>query len=165
MFKLRFFSFFALVFFTISCSNSGYHSIEDVAHSLGVNGELKVLFSTKVNQGEIALIEREIFKDIAVIFLEKAGKKYTKGAVGGYLSQDMNDSDWHYSSGEIAGKSYSVYYGSLNEKTSGKVLVTFNTLEIEKEATITNASLSTIWFVIFDERTEDHNIRVDIFGD
>lgn len=140
----------------VSCSNNPKDAIDE-KH---VQDDFSILGKISIEDGNIALFERVTHKDIGVAFLNKSMQKKAT-TIGGFLPQSYEDPnwDWHYSASELGGKHYSVYYGVLNEQSTGKVVIKFEN-GITKEATIFQASRSRIWIVIFNEKVEVKELEV-----
>ncbi|MNJ55793.1 hypothetical protein D3C77_513110 [compost metagenome] len=81
--------------------------------------------------------------------------------IGGYLTQNYKSLnwDWHYSGSVLGENHYSIYYGVLNKQPKGKVFIRFGN-GLKQEASIMQASKSTIWVVIFNERVEVNEVEV-----
>ncbi|MBU5440531.1 hypothetical protein [Paenibacillus sp. MSJ-34] len=153
-----------LLIISTSCSGPAYKSIEEAISYYESSDNFAVFHTAEVTHGEIAFYERFTQQDIAVAFISMNGRTYNIYGIGGYLSQDDEAPEWHYSSREIANKAYSIYFGRLPERPAEKMSIRFNKLGVVKEASLTQASSSFVWFVVFDERTEDLDISV-LFGE
>lgn len=149
--KIKVFNLFLLsiLFLSItSCSGAK----EDTLNEKLIQDNFTILKRIEIENGYVIFFERSTYKDIGVALMSNSNNN-EETSVGGYLSQNIEDANWHYSSSELEGETYSIYYGRLDEQRDGEVFIKLGT-QISKKPEIIEASSSTIWYLIFDERIE-----------
>lgn len=155
------FCFISLMIIT-ACSGDR-KNIEDALNRDIIGDDFSILHTVDIVDGYITFFERNIFKDISVAIINKS-KDESKTSYGGYLSQSAGEPSSHYTSAEIAGKAYSIYFGRLDERSIDKKVFVELGDQLRKEAKLFEASSGIVWFVFFDERIESSEITI-IIGD
>lgn len=137
--------------FLVSCSTN----IEDAIDTNIVQDKIITLSTLRLEKGYIVFFEKESHKDIGV------AKEKGKTSINGYLNQNNNKLNWHYSASELGGTFYSVYYGTLTQPPKGKVYIEFKN-GVRKEATVLQASQSLVWTLVINERFEQNELKVTL---
>lgn len=151
--------YLVLLFLLLITSCSGDSRDIDKLISEKVDDDFEVLHIVEKNDMQFAFFERNTLKDIGMVFTNNTYDK-SKTSVHGYLSQKSEDPAWHYSSTEMENKTYSIYFGRLDDQPSGKIIIKLNNQKLEQEAILFEASKSTIWVIAFNERIEDTEISI-----
>lgn len=141
-----------------SCAGS-QKSIKDAIDWNMIFDEYSIIKDIDVDGGQIVFLERQTFKDIGVAFVNSS-RNTAKTSVSGFLSQNENDPNWYYSFSNLDEHEYSVYFGRLDEAFDENIYIQLENKKIKEKATLMGGSLSTLWFIVFDERVEDHQISI-----
>lgn len=140
----------------VSCSKTVIDAIDENK----IQDGFSILSSVEIEDGNITFFERSTYKDIGVAFVNPSMSK-EKTIIGGYLDQNNEETNWHYSSSDLDGNPYSVYYGTLDSYPKGRIFIDLGTGD-NKEATVIKASSKTVWYLILKERIEVNELEVII---
>lgn len=145
-----------LLILLVSCSRTTTDAIDENQ----IQDAFSILSIVDMKDGKIAFFERSTYKDVGVAFIDSSMSKEKTG-IGGYLQQNHDLTNWHYSSSDINGKPYAVYYGTLDSPPTGKVFINLG-VGNPKEAAVLKTSSATVWYLILEERIEVNELQIEV---